>query len=98
MNSEFIFNLKFVHCVSFTLQSSLLSVVILLILKSSNSKCKFLFNIPTMLTYSRNILYCSLIIVYFFLLKTVTFFISSQSTELWIMVDNLTILHSRIID
>lgn len=73
MNSEFIFNLKFAHCVSFTVQSSLLSAVILLILKTSNSKCKFLFNIPTMLTYSRNILYCSLIIV-FFLLKTVTFF------------------------
>lgn len=72
MNSEFIFNLKFAHCVSFTMQSSLLSVVILLILKSSNSTCKFLFNIPTMLTYSRNILYCSLIIV--FLSKTVTFF------------------------
>lgn len=69
MNSEFIFHLKFAHCVSFTMQSSLLFVVILLSLKSSNSKCKFLFNIPTMLTYSRNILYSSLIIVFFLLLK-----------------------------
>lgn len=97
MNSEFIFNLKFAHYVSFTMQVNLLFEVILLLLKSSNSKCKFLFNIPTMLTYCRNILFCSLIIVFF--LKTVTsFFISSQSTELWIMVDNLTILLSRIID
>lgn len=66
MNSEFIFNLKFAHYVSFTMQVNLLFEVILLLLKSSNSKCKFLFNIPTMLTYSRSILFCSLIIVFFF--------------------------------